>query len=46
MEMSNELAIMSAIVRVDMFLITAWKYALIILAIMAVVGIMMIRKKQ
>ena len=46
MEMSNEQAIMSAIVRVDMFLITSWKYALIILAIMAVVGIMMIRKKQ
>ena len=44
--MSNEQAIMSAIVRVDMFLITAWKYVLIILAIMAVVGIMMIKKKQ
>lgn len=44
--MSNELAIMSAIVRVDMFLITAWKYALFILAVMGVAAIIMIRKMR
>ena len=44
--MSNEQAIMSAIVRVDLFLVTAWKYALIVLVAMGVVGIMMIRKKR
>ena len=34
MAMSTEQKIMSAVVRADMFLISAWKYALIILLMM------------
>ena len=47
--MTTEQAIMSAVVRVDMFLISAWKYALIILALMGLLcltAIMMSRRKK
>ena len=37
--MTTEQAIMSAVVRVDMFLISAWKYALIALALMGLTGL-------
>lgn len=47
--MITEQAIMGAVVRVDMFLISAWKYALIVLALMGLLcltAIMMARKKK
>lgn len=44
--MSTEQAIMSAVVRVDMFLVSAWKYALIVLALAGITAIIMIRRMK
>lgn len=47
--MITEQAIMSAVVRVDMFMVSAWKYVLIVLALMGLLcltAIMMARRKK
>lgn len=41
--MNTERAIMSAVVRADMFLISIWKYALAGLAVVMLAAVIMIR---
>ena len=43
--MSNEQAIMSAIVRVDMFLVSAWKVMLIALMLFGIMLLIALRRK-
>ena len=43
--MSVEQRIMSAIVRTDMFLVSAWKYVLIILIIVGIAVLIMLKTK-
>lgn len=44
--MTTEQKIMSAVVRADLFLVAAWKYALVILAVFMVTILIMIRMKR
>jgi hypothetical protein len=44
--MTTEQAIMSAVVRTDMFLVIAWRYGLAGLAVVMLAVIVMIRRKR
>ncbi len=44
--MTTEQKIMSAVVRADLFLVVAWKYALVILAVIMVVILIMVRMNR
>ena len=44
--MTTEQAIMSAVVRTDMFLVNAWKYGLAALAVVMMTIIAVIRRKR
>ena len=41
--MTTEQKIMSAVVRADLFLVAAWKYALVILAVIMVAILILVR---
>ena len=44
--MTTEQAIMSAVLRTDMFLVNAWKYGLAVLAVGMLTAIAVIRRKR
>ena len=45
MEMSVEQEIMSAVVRVDMFLVSAWKVMLVALMLLGIMLLIILRRK-